>query len=86
MPFLLVVLNRLFDECHSPILIDFFLTCLIPVGFIESPTYPVVDNSSPPLTIKSDSTPSNNSRRTKDPSVEGNRLRYIRIFILFYDT
>lgn len=37
----------------------------------ESPTYPVVDNSSPPLTIKSDSTPSNNSRRTKDPSVEG---------------
>jgi len=37
----------------------------------ESPTYPVVENSSPPLTIKSDSTPNNNSRRTKDPSVEG---------------
>nr|SVE92913.1 EOG090X0398 [Moina brachiata] len=37
----------------------------------ESPTYPVVENPSPPLTIKSDSTPNNNSRRSKDNNAEG---------------
>ncbi|KAI9555749.1 eye-absent 1-like protein [Daphnia sinensis] len=37
----------------------------------ESPTYPVVETSSPPLTIKSDSTPTNTSRRSKETSAEG---------------
>nr|SVE94139.1 EOG090X0398 [Simocephalus serrulatus] len=37
----------------------------------ESPTYPVVENGSPPLTIKSDSTPTNNSRRSKETTAEG---------------
>lgn len=42
----------------------------------ESPTYPVVENGSPPLTIKSDSTPTNNSRRSKETTAEG-------LFIVF---
>ena len=50
--------------CSNDRLIIFFLQT-------ESPTYAVVENSSPPLTIKSDSTPTNNSRRSKEATAEG---------------